>query len=88
MSSRVELDHLDHIEKKIRELLVSKTRIEVVSPVQNFSLLPGWDSLRYAEFIIALQNEFKIRLSPSEIAVLQNLEAAYRIVCQALNRNT
>ena len=68
------------IESKIKSLAENSFGSGLLNDTQGFSGLPGWDSLRYAEFIIALQREFKIRLAPSEIAALVNLSAAYGII--------
>lgn len=69
-------------EQKIRDLIQNAAG-DTHAALPDDRLLqdiPGWDSLRHAEFIISLQREFKIRLSPSEIAALVDLSAAFRIV--------
>lgn len=68
------------IESKIRNLMETTLGAKGRGDQEAFCNMPGWDSLRHAEFIIALQKEFRIRFSPSEIAALVNLSAAYRIV--------
>ena len=68
------------IEQKVTELLESALGVKAPARDQAFCLLPGWDSLRHAEFIIALQKEFKLKFSPSEIAKLCDLNAVYRII--------
>jgi acyl carrier protein len=67
-------------EQKIRDLFEKMLGAKVPSDDEPLANLPGWDSLRHAEFIIALQREFKIRLTPAEIAALVNLSAAFKIV--------
>jgi len=67
-------------EQKIRDLMERSTGHGPIDENKALRDLPGWDSLRHAEFIISLQREFKIRLSPSEIAALVDLNAAFRIV--------
>jgi len=72
------------VEQKVRDLLARKTGMPATEPERAFKSLPAWDSLRHAEFIIALQSEFKIRFSPSQIAQLENLQGAVKVVRQAL----
>jgi acyl carrier protein len=66
--------------QKIRDLMTVATGLNVTAEDQPFQSLPGWDSLRFAEFVIALQRELEIRLSPSEIAGLVDLKSAFGIV--------
>ena len=68
------------IESKIKYLAEKAHGSQNIDDQDRFIDLPGWDSLRHAEFIISLQKEFKIRLTPSEIAALVNLSAAYGIL--------
>ena len=75
------------IDQRIQEMFTKKFRMAPASLHSNFREMPGWDSLRHAEFIIALQNEFKIRLYPNEIAAIQSLDAAIRIVSEKLSSN-
>lgn len=67
-------------EQKIRDLMTTATGLIVTDPEKPLQSLPGWDSLRFAEFIISLQREFGIRPTPSEIASLVNLNAAFQLV--------
>jgi acyl carrier protein len=72
------------IESKIRYLAESAFGSGAFNDQEDLARVPGWDSLRFAEFIIALQKEFKIKLSPSDIAALVNLSAAYAIITKKL----
>lgn len=74
----------DPIDQLIQKTFAKKFGTTPATLNSNFKEMPGWDSLRHAEFIIALQNEFKIRLFPNEIAAIQSLDAAIRIVSEKL----
>ncbi len=81
-----EMGHMNKtdVEKKIRDLYAKTGGIVDIDLESELKSAPGWDSLRYAEFVIALQNEFKIRMSPVEITALDTLSAALRIVSEKL----
>lgn len=67
-------------EQKIRDLMTAATGLNVTEEEKPWHRLPGWDSLRFAEFVISLQREFGVRLAPSEIAGLVNLKSAFQLV--------
>lgn len=72
------------IDQRVQETFKRKFKVLPENLNSNFKEMPGWDSLRHAEFIIALQNDFRIRLYPNEIAAIQSLDAAIRIVSEKL----
>lgn len=73
----------DAIENRIRKLL--KKDLQKLSSFHNFRDTPGWDSLKFAELVIALQTEFKMRLSPSEIAKLTDLSSTLEVIRSRIN---
>lgn len=52
-------------------------------PLTDFA---GWDSLRFARFVISLQIKFSLQLSLSEILSITSLETACTTIAQALQR--
>ena len=67
-------------EQKIRDLMTTATGINVTDEEKPLQSLTGWDSLRFAEFVISLQREFGVHLAPSEIAGLVNLKSVFQLV--------
>lgn len=74
------------IERKILALIAKSGRVQAVTPAMGLGEIPGWDSLKHAEFIIDLQREFGVRLSTPQILALESPEAAVRAVEAALEK--
>ena len=46
------------------------------------SQVDGWDSLTHVQIVVAIESEFNVRLSSSEIAQLENVGSLVDIVCR------
>lgn len=62
------------VRARVRELLAQTLPLADLSNHEPFASLPGWDSLRHAQFIIAVQKFFKIRFTPHEIVTLNSVD--------------
>ncbi|MGE0525853.1 MAG: acyl carrier protein [Bdellovibrionales bacterium] len=74
----------ERLRARILELFIGAGGDEQLPTGKKFRDDPTWDSIRYAEFLIALQNTFRIRLSTREIVDLDSLETAEKIVATHL----
>ena len=70
------------LEDQIVKMFERLTGLSAADRHVDFQNLDGWDSLRFAQFVIALQDDFGIHFSPSEIAALTNLSAAIQMTLQ------
>lgn len=49
--------------------------------------IPGWDSLRLAEFVIALQKRFELRFNPEEIGCIVSIASAVNLIESRLSKS-
>lgn len=56
-----------------------------LSPHSTPADLPGWDSLAHLQFVVALEEAFKIRLAPTDIVRIESIGDAERIVGEKLS---
>jgi acyl carrier protein len=56
----------------------------VITEKSSTESLPGWDSLQHINFILALEDKFKVSFSPEEIEAVRSIRDAARILDKKL----
>ena len=67
---------------EIEALFLSVVHLSLETNVTSLQRkdIPGWDSLRHAELILAAQNRFGIRFTVKEILSIDSFEALKKII--------
>jgi acyl carrier protein len=80
----VEILDREDVLHRIRQIVantVGPINIEI-SESTMASQVEGWDSLTHVQIVVAIESEFNVRLSSSEIAQLENIGSLVDIVCR------
>ena len=75
------------IEKRVKETLSIVFEVPVSAIDKNASLhtLKGWDSLNHMKMIIALEEEFSIKMDQHEIEAMINFYIIKATICSYLD---
>lgn len=68
--------------EKLTDILMSVFKIQATEANNNLGMdeVSSWDSLTHMDLIVALENEFEIRLSGDDIADMLTFDAIRKIV--------
>ena len=58
----------------------------VLTPQTTSAQIPGWDSHRQVEIILACEETFSVRLKPREINAMENVEEIVNHLASIMNR--
>ena len=72
--------------EKISEILITVFKISESDSIKDLSMdkVPSWDSLTHMDLIVAIEDEFNIRLSGDDIADMLSFGAIRNTVKRAL----
>lgn len=74
------------MKETINEIIVEILELEVANEeLMNRENNVGWDSIKHLEIIMAIEEEFDIRFSSSEVTNIKDVTDLYRMVEEKIN---